>query len=95
VRTLRRERGTGGEDPAKREGHGVRTSTRSHAEAERLRAFDVESCRELWSVELPAGGKATPMTYAIEGRQFVVIAAGGGGRFGIGDYIVAFALPDR
>ena len=61
----------------------------------RIRAFDVESGNVLWSGELPAGGKATPMTYAAGGRQFVVIAAGGGGRFGTGDHIVAFALPGR
>lgn len=58
-----------------------------------LRAFDSETGAELWKGDLPAGGKATPMTYAIGGRQFVVIAAGGGGRFGDGDAIVAYALP--
>ena len=42
---------------------------------------------------VPAGGKATPMTYEAGGRQFVVIAAGGGGLFGAGDTFVAFALP--
>jgi quinoprotein glucose dehydrogenase len=61
----------------------------------RLRAFDVETGRELWSGPLPAGGKATPMTYVgADGRQYVVIAAGGdGGRFGSSDALVAFALP--
>ena len=59
-----------------------------------IRAFDIESGRELWRAELPAGGKATPMTYEAQGRQFVVIAAGGGDRFGDGDAFVAFALPD-
>ncbi len=58
-----------------------------------LHAFDVETGRELWSAALPAGARATPMTYEAGGRQFVVIAAGGGGRFGAGDAIVAFALP--
>jgi quinoprotein glucose dehydrogenase len=60
-----------------------------------LRAFDVETGRELWRGELPAGGKATPMTYRVrpEGRQYVVVAAGGDGDlFGRGDAIVAFAL---
>ncbi|HYN09441.1 MAG TPA: pyrroloquinoline quinone-dependent dehydrogenase [Vicinamibacterales bacterium] len=61
----------------------------------RIRAFDIESGKVLWSADLPAGGKATPMTYAAGGRQFVVIAAGGGGRFGKGDHIIAFALPGR
>jgi quinoprotein glucose dehydrogenase len=58
-----------------------------------LRAFDVESGRELWSSALPAAGKATPMTYAVGGRQFVAIAAGGdGGDFGKGDEMVVFTL---
>jgi quinoprotein glucose dehydrogenase len=59
----------------------------------KFRAFDIETGRVLWTADLPAGGKATPMTYASGGRQYVVIAAGGGGRFGRGDAIVAFALP--
>ncbi len=44
-----------------------------------LRAFDVTSGEELWKGRLPAGDQATPMTYAIDGRQYVVIAAGGHG----------------
>jgi quinoprotein glucose dehydrogenase len=62
---------------------------------DRLRAFDVETGRELWRASLPAGGQATPMTYVVDGRQFVVIAAGGHYRMGtpLGDSIVAFALP--
>jgi quinoprotein glucose dehydrogenase len=60
----------------------------------RLRAFDSANGRELWSAELPAGGKATPMTYFYRGKQYVVIAAGGDGDFfGAGDALVAFALP--
>ncbi|MDB4950534.1 MAG: Pyrrolo-quinoline quinone beta-propeller repeat-containing protein [Gemmatimonadetes bacterium] len=62
-----------------------------------LRAFDVESGRELWRGGLPAGGKATPMTYRLSstGKQYVVVAAGGDGEFfGRGDALVAFALPD-
>jgi quinoprotein glucose dehydrogenase len=58
-----------------------------------LRAFDIETGRELWHTTLPAGARATPMTYQAGGRQFVVVAAGGGGRFGDGDAIVAFSLP--
>jgi quinoprotein glucose dehydrogenase len=59
-----------------------------------VRAYDVETGKELWSAPLPAGGKATPMTYlGADGRQYVVIAAGGdGGRFGKSDRVVAFAL---
>jgi quinoprotein glucose dehydrogenase len=59
-----------------------------------LRAFDVETGRELWHAVLPAGAKATPMTYAVRGRQFVAVAAGGDGEaFGASDEIVVFALP--
>ena len=61
-----------------------------------LRAFDVESGEALWRAPLPAGGQATPMTYESGGRQFIVIAAGGYGRagLGVGDSLVAFALPE-
>jgi len=60
-----------------------------------LRAFDVETGREMWKGRLPAGGQATPMSYEANGRQFVLIAAGGHGKLGTkrGDYVVAFALP--
>jgi len=61
---------------------------------QRLRAFDAETGRELWQAVLPAGGKATPMTYMVAGRQYVAIAAGGDGAiFGKADEIVVFALP--
>jgi quinoprotein glucose dehydrogenase len=61
-----------------------------------LRAFDIETGAELWRDRLPAGGNATPMTYAgASGRQYVVIAAGGHGKLGTrrGDWVVAYALP--
>jgi quinoprotein glucose dehydrogenase len=61
-----------------------------------LRAFDIETGEELWKGELPAGGQATPMTYrGSDGKQYLVIAAGGHGRLGTppGDYVIAFALP--
>jgi hypothetical protein len=62
-----------------------------------LRAFDVETGRELAKWELPAGGQATPMTYRRGGKQFVVICAGGHGKMGtkIGDFVIALALPPR
>ncbi|HEX4932783.1 MAG TPA: PQQ-binding-like beta-propeller repeat protein, partial [Gemmatimonadaceae bacterium] len=62
---------------------------------ERLRAIDIETGRDVWSAPLPAGGQATPMTYTIGGRQYVVIAAGGHGNLGttLGDQVVAFTLP--
>jgi quinoprotein glucose dehydrogenase len=60
-----------------------------------LRAFDIETGKELWNYHLPAGGQATPMTYISSGKQYVVIAAGGHGKLGTkqGDYVLAFALP--
>jgi quinoprotein glucose dehydrogenase len=59
-----------------------------------LRAFDLDTGKELWRSRLPAGGQATPMTYTMNGRQYVVLAAGGHGNLGttLGDYVVAFAL---
>ena len=62
----------------------------------RIRAFDVETGHELWNAELPAPGNATPMTYAVNGKQYVVIAAGGHQAISeepLGDAVVAFALP--
>ncbi len=63
---------------------------------EKIRAFDKYTGKVLWEFKLPAGGYATPSTYEINGKQFVVIAAGGGGKLGTkyGDSIIAFALPD-
>ncbi len=58
-----------------------------------LRAFDTATGRELWKGPLPGGARATPMTYAHNGRQYVVVAVGGGEDWGKGDYVVAFALP--
>jgi quinoprotein glucose dehydrogenase len=62
---------------------------------ETFRAFDKATGEILWQSGLPFGGNATPSTYRINGRQFVVISAGGGksGR-PAGGSIVAFALPD-
>jgi quinoprotein glucose dehydrogenase len=61
---------------------------------QRIHAFDIETGKELWSARLPAGGKATPMTFrGRSGRQFLVISAGGDGeRFGTSDRVVAFAI---
>jgi quinoprotein glucose dehydrogenase len=60
-----------------------------------VRAFDSETGRELWKYQLPAGGQATPMTYTVQSKQYVVIAAGGHGKLGTkqGDYVMAFGLP--
>jgi quinoprotein glucose dehydrogenase len=63
---------------------------------ERIRAFESHSGRVLWEHQLPAGGYATPSVYMVEGKQYVAIAAGGGGKNGTksGDSIIAFALPE-
>lgn len=60
-----------------------------------LRAFDSETGKEIWKYQLPAGGQATPMTYSISGKQYLVISAGGHGKLGTkqGDYVIAFTLP--
>ena len=59
-----------------------------------LRAFDSDSGKELWSIELPASAQSTPMTYEWNGRQYIVICAGGHGKMKskMGDYVVALAL---
>lgn len=63
-----------------------------------LRAYDLSSGEVVWKARLPAGAQATPMTYAgADGRQYVVITAGGHGALGTryGDYTLAYALPRR
>ncbi|MFC3628819.1 membrane-bound PQQ-dependent dehydrogenase, glucose/quinate/shikimate family [Paracoccus angustae] len=61
-----------------------------------LRAYDLTTGRELWRGRLPAGGQATPMTYLdSQGRQTVVLVAGGHGSIGtdLGDHVLAWRLP--
>jgi len=62
---------------------------------EKIRAFDKDTGEELWSAKLPFGGYAPPAVYEVDGRQYVVIAATGGGKpdTTVGDAWVAFALP--
>lgn len=62
-----------------------------------LRAYDVNTGKELWKSRLPAGGQATPMTYTgKDGKQYVLVTAGGHGSLGtkMGDYIIAYKLPN-
>jgi quinoprotein glucose dehydrogenase len=61
-----------------------------------LRALSTETGEELWRGRLPTSGNATPMTYMWDGRQYVVIYAGGSSRLGtpIDDKLIAFALPE-
>lgn len=61
----------------------------------KFRAFDKTTGELLWEADLPFSGNATPATYEVDGRQFVVIAAGGGKdpKSSSGGVYVAFALP--
>jgi quinoprotein glucose dehydrogenase len=61
---------------------------------EKLRAFDKKTGKIVWEYKLPAGGFATPITYMVNGKQYIAIAAGGT-RYGLkpGGSYVAFALP--
>lgn len=64
---------------------------------DKIRAFDSRTGKQVWSDTLPAGGQATPMTYSAEGKQYLVIMAGGHHfmRTKVGDYVIAYALPDN
>lgn len=63
----------------------------------KFRAFDKATGAILWEYELPGGGNATPSVYEVKGKQYIVIAAGGGGRVGSesSDAYVAFTLPEK
>jgi quinoprotein glucose dehydrogenase len=67
------------------------------AQEHALRAFHIDTGKELWKTRLPAGGQAVPTTYwsAKSGRQIVVMAAGGHGGIlsGSSDTLTAYALP--
>ena len=60
----------------------------------KMRAFDKTTGKELWEADLPRAGFATPVTYKSGGKQYLVVAAGGG-KLGVpsGDSYVAFSLP--
>lgn len=62
----------------------------------RIRAYDIDTGEQVWEYQAPTAAQATPMTYSVNGRQYVVFAAGGHSWFyakGIDDYLLAFALP--
>ena len=69
----------------------------------KIRAFDKATGEELWAAPLPHGGFAPPATYQVNGKQYVVIPATGGGKLSVkphpgppqplGDTYVAFRLP--
>jgi quinoprotein glucose dehydrogenase len=60
-----------------------------------LRAYDVTNGKQLWEARLPAGGQSTPMSFALNGKQYVVMVAGGHGSVGTkpGDFVIAYTLP--
>ncbi|MEX2644542.1 MAG: glucose/quinate/shikimate family membrane-bound PQQ-dependent dehydrogenase [Acetobacterales bacterium] len=60
-----------------------------------VRAYDIATGEQLWQDRLPAGGQATPMSYEHDGRQYVLVVAGGHGSLGTrtGDSVIAYALP--
>ena len=63
-----------------------------------LRAYDAETGKEIWRHALPVGASATPMTYIspVDHRQYVAVSVGGAAHSkDVGDYVMAFALPDR
>ena len=63
------------------------------ARDEKIRAFDTRDGKVVWEYQLPAGGFATPITYMVDGVQYIVIAAGGNRGLQPGGDFVAFALP--
>jgi quinoprotein glucose dehydrogenase len=62
----------------------------------KFRALDIQTGEELWQATLPYAGMAVPMSYMADGKQYVVIAAGGNRRTFTeeGDAIVAYVLPE-
>ena len=59
---------------------------------ERIRAFDKKTGKVVWEYQLPAGGFATPISYEVDGKQYIAIAAGGARGAKAGGWYVAFAL---
>ena len=61
---------------------------------DKMRAFDLMTGETLWKTVLPAGGNATPVSYEVNGEQYVVITAGGHSMYGStkGDHVVAYKL---
>ncbi|MEO8109443.1 MAG: PQQ-binding-like beta-propeller repeat protein [Ginsengibacter sp.] len=59
---------------------------------EKIRAFDRKTGKMVWEYQLPAGGFATPITYEVNGKQYIVIAAGGARGLKAGGNYIAFTL---
>jgi quinoprotein glucose dehydrogenase len=62
---------------------------------EMFRAFDKNTGKKVWQYHLPAAGFATPITYMVDGVQYIAIAAGGGRGLRTGGDYIAFALTDK
>lgn len=63
---------------------------------DRVHAYDIETGEELWQMRAPTSAMSTPMTYELNGRQYVVFTAGGHSWYdakGVDDYVLAYALP--
>ena len=62
-----------------------------------FRAIDIETGETLWSTVLPAGGQANPITYEVDGRQYVMVTAMGHHfmETPVGDEVIAWALPEE
>lgn len=63
----------------------------------KLRIFDTTTGAELWQAKLPTAAMATPMSYSIDGQQYIAVSVGGHSQFGLtpGDTVIAYKLPDR
>jgi quinoprotein glucose dehydrogenase len=61
---------------------------------EKIRALDKGTGKVIWEYQLPAAGFATPITYEVNGKQYIVIAAGGTRGLKAGNNYIAFALPN-
>ena len=63
----------------------------------KLRIFQTETGREIWSAKLPAAAVSTPMSYELDGQQYIAIVAGGNDQLGMerGDYVLVYGLGAR
>ncbi|MBP1852346.1 membrane-bound PQQ-dependent dehydrogenase, glucose/quinate/shikimate family [Rhizobium halophytocola] len=64
---------------------------------DKFRAYDIKTGKVVWETDLPAGGQTTPMTYEVDGRQYVVLVPGGHHfmETKVGDQVIAYALPKQ
>ena len=75
---------------------GVQTCALPICQFRFMRAYDSETGELLWEDRLPAGNQASPLSYSINGRQYIVAVVGGHDRIPtkLGDSIIAWALPE-